>query len=214
MRNKATLVSILVLCIVLAFLIMSCAPGPANVNTNSNATANQNVNNVGEAAEVAPAVSQDPCQDNDPGTKKDKLKKAVEDKIKGDVTGNDSLSYQYNRNFYIEFREGTGGDAGYAVAVVTGAIQGQKKLKKLVDFIEDFVDTNCKVKVEFKAAVVTKAYPPTGFEWCESPMQACPGGYCAETCPMMSNTNTNSGANTNLNTNSRVNANGNVNRVP
>jgi hypothetical protein len=188
------------------------------VNTAANSNANQNANNGAESAEVATADSEDPCDESNGTQKKDKLKKAVEDKIKGDVSGNNTLASQYNVNFYIEFKEGTGTEAGWAIATVTGAIQGQKKLKKLVDFIEDFVDKNCKVKVEFKAAVMkSAAYPPAGFEWCESPMMACPGGYCALSCDFKTaNPGTLESANSNTNSNSQSNANtrsnSNVNR--
>lgn len=201
MKKQYALISILTLTLLAAALIMSCTSGPSNSNTAVN-TNQKPANAANQDVEVALDVSQDPCQDPNLGTKKDKLKKAVEDKIKGDVTGKNPLAEQYNRNFYLDVAEGTGADARYVIATVSGAIQGRTKMEELADFIEDFVKTNCNIKVVFKATdKKASAYPPSGFEWCEAPMIACPGGYCAQQCDFSGNVNSNMNTNTNMNTN-------------
>jgi hypothetical protein len=205
MKKQLTVISILAFGLLMTFLIMSCGSGPQNANKDLNA-ANENANKA-----IALKDSDNPCKETNSNEKVKKLKKALETKIAGDeddTNPKDPLSYQYNKSFFIDFAEGTGDDAGYAVATVTGAVQGKYKFKKLVDFTEDFVDKNCKVKVVFQVSTREKflKYPPTGFEWCEYPLMACPGGYCAASCDRLENSNSNS--------NTHANMNSNVNRPP
>ena len=196
-------------------LISSCSPGPQSSNTPN--IANKTTVTSNEGTELATSDSDDPCKETHLGTKVTKLKKAVEDKIMNDTSGDDPLATQFNRNFYLEFKEGTGPQAGYAIAYVSGAIQGEKKFKKLADFIEDFVKKGCKIKVVYRASEnLVGIDPPDGFEWCEHPLIACPGGYCAESCGFMeSNTNTNANSNSNSNrTKSNTVSNSNRTRSP
>ncbi len=199
---------------ILAFLIPSCAPDAQNSRTASNA--NRTVTNTGESNDVSVSDSDDPCKDSNLGTKLTKLKKAIEDKINNDNGGDDPLARQFNRNFYLEFKEGTDLENGLVIAYVSGAIQGEKNFKKLADFIEDFVKKGCKIKVVYRASdKIVGIDPPDGFEWCEQPLVACPGGYCAESCSLAegnSNTNSSNG-NSNGNAN-RGNSNSNVKRSP
>jgi hypothetical protein len=206
---KKQIIGICALCLTLAagVLILSCGPAAQNSNTVSNADANANSN-------VRIAESEDPCTTTNVNTKVERLKAAVEKKIAGDKDdeeghGNDNsyhLKKQYNYSFFIDFAPGTGEDEGYAVATVTGSIQGKHKFKKLVDFIEDFVKKDCKVKVVFNARVQPSPSPgmmsnrPGGLEWCESPLIACPDGSCRAECDRKDNTNSNSNtSNANVN---------------
>jgi hypothetical protein len=217
MKRQLTIILALLLFLAAAFLIMSCGSAPQNSNVTANA--NRPLNST-ESDEVKIADADDPCGEPVSSEKLKKLKKALEAKVAGDNTGSNQLSQQYNRNFYLEFAEGTGDEAGWVIAYVSGAIQGERKFKKLADFIEDFVKGDCKIKVVYKAKVVAEAkYPPAGFEWCESPMMACPGGYCALSCDFKTSNpvtleSANSNANSNSQTNANVNArsNNNVNR--
>jgi hypothetical protein len=213
MKKQLTLISVLLLFLAAAFMIMSCGPAPQNSNVAINT--NRPVDS-GAANEVNIADSDDPCGEPVSSEKLKKLKKAVEAKVAGDNTGSNQLSQQFNRNFYLEFAEGTGDEAGWVIAYVSGAIQGEKKFKKLADFIEDFVKGNCKIKVVYRAKVVPDAkYPPAGFEWCESPMMACPGGYCALSCDFKAanrQENANSNSNSSANTNANMGGNSNGNR--
>ena len=195
---------------VIAAAILSCAPESQNTNTARNA--NSNAANAAHNTDLAVSDPDDPCKDSNLGTKLTKLKKAIEDKIKNDDGGNDPLAKQFNKNFYLEFKEGTELGNGFVIATVSGAIQGEKNFKKLAEFIEDFVKKGCKIKIVYRASdKIVGIDPPDGFEWCELPLIACPGGYCAESCDFLeSNSNSNS---SNANS-SRGNTNYNVKRSP
>ena len=225
MNKQLVVVLALALTIGSAFLILSCSPGTQNTNTGANANSN-GANSVSDDEEAKIAESDEPCKQTSVEKKIEKLQLALEKKISEEDEGSnnkDHLKYQYKQSFFLEFAEGTGNESGWVIAYVSGAVQGQKKFKKLADFIEDFVAKDCQIKIVYKAKPQPSPspglapelrYPPTGFEWCESPMQACPGGYCAVSCDYrLEGSNTNKGQNTNLNGNSR-NANSNGNRSP
>ncbi len=215
MKRQFVVISSLTLCLTVALMMMSCTTGPQNVNQNQNQNQNKAGGNANASNASTLSVSQDPCQDTNLATKKQKLETALVDKVKGDVTGKNPLASQYNNNFYLEFVEGTtGAEKGYVIIVVSGAIEGKDQVTKLSDFIEDFVKSDCKIKAVFKAKTPNiAADDPIGFEWCEAPLRACPGGYCAEVClPLDPGVNANANSNRGANSNSNANANPNSNR--
>jgi hypothetical protein len=213
MKKQLILISILSVCLILSFLIMSCAPGPQNSNTASNA-GNAPVN----------VTISTPCTDDD-------IDKEMKKIIKG--TG---IENQYNGNLnpnrirYFDYRLVMDGDK--KVLLIQGGISDGSQtnqggnaefMEKMIRSVDQLVKRNCVFKAAFVKYGTFKKLDKgelmlrdiEGFEWsiCEWPKIACPDGQCLDSCPgmEMTTTNTAANANANVNANSRVNANGNVN---
>src|SRR5688572_19291786 len=120
MKKQLIVVSVLILCLVIAFLIMSCAPGPQNSNLARNA----------ESTPVNVTIST-PCSDADIDTEMNKI-------IKG--TG---IENQHNGNLntyrirYFQYRAVNDGDK--KVLLIQGGISDGSNSSDNSEFMEKLI---------------------------------------------------------------------------
>ncbi|PYS86395.1 MAG: hypothetical protein DMF62_15995 [Acidobacteria bacterium] len=199
--NKRLLgTTVLAVCIVTGFLIMSCAP--ATQNTNQNQSQNQNLtpDRKGSDAAATDDLPSDPdiCKMSDIGDRITNLRAKLKEKIKGNngkgklkdqLEGIDLNGKHYPPSFTYEFYPYPETAPKYVYLFIAGSVHGRQPFQDLAEFAEDFVQKGCTNQVFFVGRL-----PRSGeelslrdlgpFEWsgCEYPMLACADGECKNPC--------------------------------
>ena len=139
MKRQLFRIVLLVIALATGFWLMSCATGPQNVNQNRTSE------EEGITPLASPTPNGLPC---DQATIQLKLDK-IEEWIMWKVNGDKKLREQYaNDEFNFDFVQGTQPpEDRYGFVVVEGAIQGQKRFKRLAEYIEDYVVEGCNLRI-------------------------------------------------------------------
>jgi hypothetical protein len=221
MKKQLTLVSVLLLSLVIAFLIMSCASPTQNSNQTANANANASTANKPDELEE--------CSFNGITNSMNKIFKDTG--IENQHTGNGN-QYGTKNIVFKPVQMGT-----EWVLLIEGGISDGKKdkpnenaehMEKFIKAVDQIITKTCITRAMFvQRGTIERLEKGTlglgdvpGFDWstCDWPNIACPDGRCLERCPDKSGpsgtpSNSNAG---NANSGGNANANGtpSTNRTP
>jgi len=184
---------------------IGCA-APPNTNVSQNA-------NTAKTTSTDVETAGDTCQ----GSLEEKLKK-LQEKLDKRFKDDKDIAQQLGwGGFKFRITKGSGPNSGRIFLYLEGTIVGNDHLPDLLKIIETYMKRGCLERAIFLPPgaiekVESLTTDPPGFIWeaCEAPMIPCPGGICAEVCPVpepAGNTNTNTRSNTNTNSNVNTSSN-------
>lgn len=201
MKKQLVGITVPALCLVVGFLILSCAP--ATQNTNQNQNQNANLGQVQKSSDAAATddLPSDPdiCKMSNIGDRIEKLRAKLKKKIEGNngkgklkdqLEGVDLDGTHYPPSFTYEFYPYPFvGAPKYVYLFIAGSVHGRQPFQDLAEFAEDFVQKGCTDQVFFVGRLPREgedlSFRDLGpFEWsgCEYPLLLCTDGECRNPC--------------------------------